>query len=503
METKKYIALTLGPIYRTLMLAKKKKELWAASYLFSYIGKQLIQELRNREFILPYINDDRLYKPALGVGLFPDRYIFEAQEGDFDALVKKVDELIVSLADNITGGHKIDECRVFLKNYLKIYFVEFQHDNPNTLVKICNRQLSILELQDNFNPVEKDNFLTRFFEKVDGKSFLANDAFKPTVAEENRLFESLIELAIPEYREFVSQEVRKGGDNDEERILTQLKEEDKFRSYHRYVAIIKADGDNVGKTVSDLRERGKSVTELAKQLLEFNLAVVKLVDEYKGRAIYLGGDDLLIFAPLRSGDNHLFTLIEQINQAFLSAMQPFEVKPTLSFGISMMHFKAPMFEILEKTESLLTDKAKEVYGKNAIAFSLQKKSGHHIEAVIPKGLGCVYHTFIEIIDTFLKNTTDIAEKRKLLSSVMHWLGKNREILHVILSEDEPKRTSGLTNYFANSFNEKIHDDYRDFLSKVQQFLLHNYAHSTSIDVSIQTVYATLRFVHLLNSDKDE
>ena len=39
----KYIALTIGPIYKTLKNAKKPKELFARSYIFSYIMKNIIK----------------------------------------------------------------------------------------------------------------------------------------------------------------------------------------------------------------------------------------------------------------------------------------------------------------------------------------------------------------------------------------------------------------------------------------------------------------------------
>lgn len=500
MKTKIHIALTLGPIYRTLMLAKSAKELWAASYLFSYLGKHLIADFKSRNFLLPYVNDDRLYKPADGAGLFPDRYIFEAQEGDFKKLAQKVEKVIEQLAVGITtGAGDKDKCISFLKNYLKIYFLEFEHGDITT----CNRQLSILELQDNFNPIEEKNFLTACFQRLNGGSFLANDAFGDNISEDKRLFESLIELVIPEHSDYVNQEVRKGGENDEERILDQLKKEKKFRSYHRYVAIIKADGDNVGETISALQRTDKPVLELAKQLFEFNLKVVEIVKAYYGRAIYLGGDDLLVFAPLKSEKGHVFSLVEEINVAFEEAMKPFNEKPTLSFGISMIHFKSPMFEALDRTEHLLNEKAKKNHGKNAIAFSLQKKSGHHIETTISKTQSCIYNTFKEIIDNFMDNLEKTDEKTKLLSSVIYWLGRNKEMLLIVLSKPEPERTIRLTNYFTNSFNEHVHESYHPFLNKVKQFILNVYAHSNSVDTSIQTIYATLRFIHLLNSDKDE
>jgi|GEM_PF-3945638 len=127
---KKYIALTLGPIYRTLMLAKSSKELWAASYLFSYLGKKIIEPFIKNTFVLPIVDDDRLLLPHEGAGLYPDRYIFEALEGDFDALVKKVDEVIVHLANNITDDSKVDVSHppnywTFLPNHFRRFCLLF------------------------------------------------------------------------------------------------------------------------------------------------------------------------------------------------------------------------------------------------------------------------------------------------------------------------------------------------------------------------------------------
>lgn len=503
-DNKKHIALTLGPIYRTLLMAKSTKELWAASYMFSYLGKQIIKEFRSRDFILPYVNDDIIYDPASGAGLFPDRYIFVAQEGDFKKLADKVDEVIKQLAENITAGtDDKDACITFLKNYLKIYFLELEHEDAKSLVETCNRQLSILELQDNYNPLEVKNFLTSFFQEVKDSSFLTNDAFGDEKKDDNRIFESLLELAIPEHRTFVSEQVRNGGENHEENILAQLKEEKNFRSYHRYIAIVKADGDNVGKMISSMQQAGTPIIELAKQLFEFNLKVVKIVNDYKGRAIYVGGDDLLIFAPLKSGDEQLFSLVEKINNAFEGVMTSFDVKPTLSFGISMIHFKSPLFEALGKAEDLLTAKAKKLPAKNAIAFSLQKRSGHHIETIVHKSATCVYNTFGELVSNLVDSTEQTEERNKILSSIIHWLGKHKIMLSVILSAKEPERTERLANYFSNSFNEKIHEQYQSFFHRLQTFVLNAYAHSNDIDYTIQAVYATLRFIHLLNSDKDE
>ncbi|MFW2427635.1 type III-B CRISPR-associated protein Cas10/Cmr2, partial [Aliarcobacter butzleri] len=53
----KYIALTIGPIYKTLKNSKKTRELWGGSYIFSYIMKQIILKFEDRDFVTPYIKD--------------------------------------------------------------------------------------------------------------------------------------------------------------------------------------------------------------------------------------------------------------------------------------------------------------------------------------------------------------------------------------------------------------------------------------------------------------
>ncbi|MFK1861157.1 type III-B CRISPR-associated protein Cas10/Cmr2 [Bacteroides fragilis] len=48
----KYIAITLGPITRTIEMAESTKELWAASYFFSYLAKKNSRTIREKESYL-------------------------------------------------------------------------------------------------------------------------------------------------------------------------------------------------------------------------------------------------------------------------------------------------------------------------------------------------------------------------------------------------------------------------------------------------------------------
>jgi hypothetical protein len=54
-----YTALTIGPIYKTLKNAKKTREIWGASYFFSFVIKEIVKELVGKvTFITPYVKDE-------------------------------------------------------------------------------------------------------------------------------------------------------------------------------------------------------------------------------------------------------------------------------------------------------------------------------------------------------------------------------------------------------------------------------------------------------------
>jgi len=94
---KHYIALTIGPIYKTLSNAKKTQELWASSYLFSYLMKEIIRKLTSgsgaipyNRFVVPYV-DQKIMDASTHVGLFHDRFIYESQnEKDLKELTAKI-----------------------------------------------------------------------------------------------------------------------------------------------------------------------------------------------------------------------------------------------------------------------------------------------------------------------------------------------------------------------------------------------------------------------------
>ncbi len=96
-----YFALTIGPIYETISSARTTREMWASSYLFSYIVRQLVNEFEQAgmDILLPspaYV----AHKNYHGAGIYPDRIIAKSTLSQKE-VQDIIDEIIKKLAKDI------------------------------------------------------------------------------------------------------------------------------------------------------------------------------------------------------------------------------------------------------------------------------------------------------------------------------------------------------------------------------------------------------------------
>lgn len=588
---KTYISITLGPITRAIDLADSTKELWAASYFFSYLAKQLIEPFRERHFLLPLVNDDRMWEPHGGAGLFPDRYIFESKVGDFEELKRREDKVLLKVATDILSVIKSEysysEIYKYLKSYLKIYFFEkeFNTENSKEIIPECERYMNLIEMQDSFPEQEKKNFLSLLFRNVNGipkfneekiitgfnGTFLSKDAFGKL---NTRLFESVIEISATELSEQVKDGYRTFCYNIEQEQESKKKvglidKQDEFLNqenicpYHKYIAIVKADGDSIGAVVEAMPSSCGTDNRLSKALLDFNVAVVETINTYRGKTVYIGGDDLLFFAPVYCDGKTIFELISEIDVCFKNCLKN-ELKdyietqggkfvsPTLSFGLSITYYKFPMFEALEAAGDLLEGIAKSgnlkgflqskgivdketlkpLIKKNKLAFSMQKHSGQMLTSVVCKEHAS-YEKFLEFVSRYTRKANpapeDSGEKDSsgFLASVMHKIRSFEPMLEIILKEGESSKL--LKNFFDNNFNEKEHEQYRGLFQDIRDLICASYLdyiasceeYNTRINAleisleeqenwilnpvheTVELVYMALRFIHFVNSKRDE
>lgn len=488
----KYISITIGPITRVISMAQTTRGMWAASYLFSYLAKEIIRPFKDRVFLLPLVNEETYSLKFAGAGIFPDRYIFESKDGDFESLKAHIDEVFSKIASIISESQteNVEDIKIFLKHTFKVYFFEQERGNTEerAFIEQCERTLGLLEEQDTFVPTIADgkDYLSELINgNMAGMRFLMDDA---GIGER---FKSIVEISF-ENNTFFSY-------NKEDQNLR--------KPYERYIAIVYADGDSMTEALAKVK-----TSNLSEALFDFNKKAIDIINDFDGQPVFVGGDDLFFFAPIFHNGKSVFRLLQNLDDSFHHALRNKKIDgPTLSFGVSVTYYKYPMSEAVILSQKLLKkakgreplEKSrfnKTVFKKkNNLLFSVLKHSGQNRAALLHKGCSETLKLFNIMADkytglSFNKKNDD----QKMLSSVMHNL---REHEPVLLNAIHDKLL--LKNYFTNYYNEGGHDAYKGFFSELTDLLYMGCAEYEDEYSALDLAFALLQFIHLVNSKRDE
>ena len=493
MNKKTYVALTIGPIYKTFLNVRKTREVWAASYMFSFIMRNILDELKlpHNRYIVPYINDEVFkYK---GVGIFPDRFIFESNPGDIENVKNAIEKAIEKFS--VYFNENEDEIRLYLHEYFRFCYIEKELEDGANIIEEMFKHLDTLELQN--KPMSErllnTNYLWDFFKNVNKntKGFFKDNNYKKEDKEYDTLgikdanksirFESVVEIATSEmkhsdelikrdeghsyvmgakYKELVNSYLwaESDGDKDkDEEFINVLKKElpEKFKPFHKYMAIIKADGDKMGGAIASMKGNKDNLGKISKGLLDWALFCDKIVRNYGGIPIYIGGDDLLAFAPVACKDKTIIDLVKEIDKAFAETVGLHKFIPdgsteqtnaTLSYGISINYYKFPLFEAISSVDELLYEAKNSSPERNSACIKLLKHSGNILKTTIQKSKNGNFNAFEELLneiqsDKFLK-------EKSFLNSVMYNLRDN-EVLLGILGENLER----VLNFMNNNFED--------------------------------------------------
>ncbi len=515
----RYIVLSIGPIYKTMLSAKRTRELWGASYLFSWIMKQLIYRLNkagfsNEDFIVPYVNTTTPVTPN-GVGLFPDMLLVKLSTGKDEKLFEQVlkafkeDELTREL-QSISGIDTPSVLR-FVNDYFRFAYQAFEEKDDEKPIITAGKISGQLELCNRANSQGHINPITKLLDRANN-SFLSIDGFG-----KRHRFPTLIHIATKqlalldkdEHNVLWDKSEGKRDDDDEERLfVTALQQserfKDDFRNYHKYIAIIKADGDRIGKTIEGWTGDLRAFSE---KLYDFGRAATQSIEAYGGVPIYLGGDDLLFFAPVNNGTSDIFTLCNTLSHNF---SQQFTVDnpPTLSFGISISYYKYPLYSALEEADNLL-NRAKEP-NRNGIAWKVLQHSGQYFDERLNQSDKIFTHFKLLLHSPTL-------EKEHLKSVVQHFRRTDPALWQIIVNiptevtdeqgvkvfneadrKPQNPRAIRIEAYFANFFNEKIHQSYKAFFTTLSELVALSLPAPSSdkdtVESALKTIYALLRTV---------
>ncbi len=141
-----------------------------------------------------------------------------------------------------------------------------------------------------------------------------------------------------------------------------------------FYALLLADGDRLGKLVSETG--GGNVSEA---LARFTDKVPEISHDHDGVTIYAGGDDVLAMLPV----NHALECAEAVSKAYRAAFADTTAsgEATLSAVVVFAHVRLPLSYVVREAHSLLDDVAKDGNGRSSLAVGVYKPSGCYCQWV--------------------------------------------------------------------------------------------------------------------------
>lgn len=500
MKNNAIFGFTIGPIYEVLTHSQKTREFWFGSYFFSWYMREVYEGLEKafgkENIIIPYFNFD-LPKPTTA-GFYPD-HVIGASEKSVKETFEKIKEINKNVqsdfAERIEALIKSEKGRTFtvykkaskaisvslkkvdsiFADYLQTAFVCLENEKgikeTFDIVKLVEEHLLAFEKNRSF-PMGKNEktcerckllpSVVRVAEPDDNEIkefnlcpfcfFKLRAHYHPDVRglaglektdKSIRPFPSIMEISAGELKrnhqktfdrmdEEGRDDLRKSEFRQPERTESDL------RPYHKYMAIIQADGDSLRKILQATGDPMK----LSNNLFSFAKEVDQnLTKKYGAKSLYLGGDDILIFAPLFYEGKTVLDLVSEIKKQF-----KVDSEATISFGVNIFYYKSPLSIALKDTNELLYS-AKNEPGKNTLALQLTQNSGQRTRLKFSFA-GKSLDNFNILLKQVLK-----AEKEKkhlFPHSIHHKLGKHKVPLTNI------SEATQIDNYFKNQFNEPVH-----------------------------------------------
>lgn len=493
----KYTAITIGPIGKTLAKARSVKSFWTASYLFSWIMRELLEKLpkENFEVLSPHRDGkDVLGEISKKVGLFPDRLFAkgELEEKEFkrikreifgelaekfknafqdekDDIARKIDtesdqkrkrelEEIKSRYSN--AASKGEDIRKYLENYLSISSITVELSSDCSILEQLNKYLDTQELFNKASIQTDEDYMELFIEAP-------NNPFLKAYSQD-RAFPSTSEIAVSGWEQDPPKDAN--GEVDYSKLTSKTG----FRNCYKYLAVIKADGDGFGTYIKNLNvNKENELTRFTKSFFEFSVEVAnELIQKTKAIPVYIGGDDLFLFAPVLEGnvEKDVFNLIKEIDDLFIQ--KEIGEGLSMSYGVSIFYYKSPMSEAIDIADSMLRkakeEKEEKEKKKDTVAISIQKHSGQKIEFLLP----CKHSTDKCKQETGLyKKATELIrafkEDDSMLNSLIYWI---EDMYETIFTDEVTLYQERINAVFDNFFDEEIHKENEVFFDLLKKFI---------------------------------
>jgi CRISPR-associated protein Cmr2 len=150
-----------------------------------------------------------------------------------------------------------------------------------------------------------------------------------------------------------------------------------------YAVLLKADGDRMGELLGRAKTAQQS-RQISHALHGFAQSVRGIVRQYRGHAIYAGGDDVLALLPLESAVDCAAALADAFKAAMNDIAEalgvPATERPTLSVGLGIGHLVEPLGRLrarADEAEQFAKGNSTDT-PRNALSIQLGIRSGLEI-----------------------------------------------------------------------------------------------------------------------------
>lgn len=494
---KKYVGITIGPIFDTILDASSPAALWFASYMFSDITKRLCEaitksELDDVEILTPSYNEN--ISLIDGVGKFHDRIIFSTSNYSKEVM----DVIITTVKEETAKVFPLDKIKLaeedvkgFLREYLQIHYVVKENIEEANCILALSPYLDALELMKTFPKDDAVNPIRKLFAGAEaGKNVWIKESPLYKQVEKHQLKSDKEDGSLKEIKEIAAVGTTEA-----------LKRKD-------YYAVVYADGDNMGSILGNL-DSDEAITEFSAACLTYAEESAKQIAEFGGITIYAGGDDLLFLAPVMNGEKSILDLCDDIQADFKKVINEKykDANASVSFGISVQHAKYPLYEALNNSRKLLAlakkdgDFNKENPKKNNTAIQLQKHSGQSLAL-------CVSNNSYAKVNDLLKLKTDAQQVHSIVytldsfSSLVGVLDKN--------AQKNPQDYERYENAWDNLFDNPEQQEALEYINKVCEHYFRNFVVDEDQGViaigdktSLRTLLYILRFKQFLVEKEGE
>jgi hypothetical protein len=411
-ERTRILHFTLGPVQGFVAAARRTRDLWAGSFLLSWLAGHAMAAVQQAggSIILPDVDSDALMKairrPPGGcpaIGSLPNRFKARVPEGfDPRACRTAMDAAWQTLAD-----------RVWMR------FVEPVASRGDQTKSIWDRQVAgfwdaawvvgddpadgsdraWLDRRKNWRtyrpPVEGGDHCTLMgdWQELSGfvraRERVAQDAFWAALRaqlpnpldldEQGR--ERLCAIALIK-RLFldVAEDVIGWTPSWDDGAALRWPSTADLASPSEFYALLLMDGDSVGTVLSDHPE-----STVAAALAAFAAGVGAVVQAANGYLVYAGGDDLLALLPLERALPAAISL----RRAYVDAFETRNIAATTSAALIFAHFHVPLRQVLREAHKQLEDVAKDGNGRDSLAICVLSQSGvlrQWVSAWSPQGM---------------------------------------------------------------------------------------------------------------------